>query len=84
MEKEILSVIKDPLLKENIKIIDIFIGEEDSSKTLFITIDSEKKVDTDLCVKATKIINPIIDNLNLDLDEYVLDVGSKGVDENEF
>ena len=38
-----------------------------------ITIDSDNGVDTDLCVKVTKIINPIIDELNLDLNDYILD-----------
>lgn len=79
MEKEILNAISEPLSKENIKIVDIKLGEEDNVKTLFITIDSEEEVDLDLTVKATNIINPIIDELNLDLGEYVLDVGSKGV-----
>ena len=37
----------------------------------------------DLCVKATHIVNPIIDNLDLELEDYVLDVGSKGVSEDE-
>ncbi len=84
MEKDILDAVTEPLLKENIKVVDITLGEEDNVKTLFITIDSENGVDTDLCVKATKIINPIIDNLDMNLDEYVLDIGSKGVDVNEF
>ena len=44
-----------------------------------MTIDSENGVDMDLCVKATKIVDPIIDSLNLEIENYVLDVGSKGV-----
>ncbi len=79
MEKEILNAITEPLSKENIKVVDVIIGEEDNVKTLFITIDSDEVVDINLSVKATKIINPIIDELNLDLGEYVLDIGSKGV-----
>ena len=37
----------------------------------------------DLCVKATHIVSPIIDDLDLDLEDYILDVGSKGVSEDE-
>ena len=48
-----------------------------------MTIDSENGVDMDLCVKATKIVDPIIDSLNLEIENYVLDVGSKGVDYEE-
>jgi Uncharacterised BCR, YhbC family COG0779. len=50
---------------------------------LFVTIDSENGVDMDLCVKATKIVDPIIDELELDIEDYVLDVGSKGVSEED-
>lgn len=52
-------------------------------KHYFVTIDSEDVVDMDLCVKATHIVDPIIDSLDLDLEEYVLDVGSKGVSEED-
>ena len=45
--------------------------------------NSDNGVDMDLCVKATKIVDPIIDSLNLEIENYVLDVGSKGVDLSE-
>lgn len=83
MENKVFDAIKEPLEKENIKLLGVHLGEEDGQKTLFVTIDSENGVDIDLCVKATHIVDPIIDGLNLDLEDYVLDVGSKGVkDEN--
>ena len=37
----------------------------------------------DLCVEATHIVDPIIDSLDLEIEDYVLDVGSKGVKEDE-
>ncbi len=83
MENKVFDAIKEPLEKENIKLLGVHLGEEDGQKTLFITIDSDNGVDIDLCVKATHIVDPIIDNLDIDLEDYVLDVGSKGVkDEN--
>ena len=82
MENKIIDAIREPLAKENIKLLGVRLGEEDGQKTLFVTIDSENGVDIDLCVKATHIVDPIIDSLDLDLEDYVLDVGSKGV-ENE-
>ena len=69
--------------KYNIKLVGVHFGEEDGQKTLFVTIDSEKGVDIDLCVEATHIVDPIIDSLDLDIEDYVLDVGSKGVSEDE-
>jgi ribosome maturation factor RimP len=83
MENVIFNSIKDILEKESIKLISVRLGEEDGVKTLFVTIDSENGVDTDLCVKTTKIINPIIDKLDLDLSDYILDVGSMEGDINE-
>lgn len=82
MENKIIDAIREPLEKENIELVGVHFGEEDGQKTLFVTIDSENGVDIDLCVKATHIVDPIIESLNLDIEDYVLDVGSKGV-ENE-
>ena len=83
MIDKIKDAITEPLEKENIKLLDVYLGEDEGEKTLFVTIDSENGVDVNLCVKATKIVNPIIDNLGLELSDYVLDVGSKGVSEDE-
>ena len=81
MENKIKEAIEESLLKENIRIDNIHFGEEDGEKTLFIVIDSEMTVDSNMCVKAMKIVNPIIDSLDINLDDYVIDVCSKGVDE---
>ena len=83
MEKLIEDAIREPLEKENIKLVGVHFGKEDGQDTLFVTIDSENGVDIDLCVKANGIVDPIIDSLDLDLENYVLDVGSKGVSDDE-
>ncbi len=83
MEQKIIDAIKEPLEKENIDLVNVHFGEEDGQKTLFVTIDSIEGVDIDLCVKATHIVDPIIDALELEIEDYVLDVGSKGVSEDE-
>lgn len=79
MEERIFDAVKAPLEAENIQLVRVHFGEEDGEKTLFVTIDSENGVDIDLCVKATHIVDPIIESLNLEIEDYVLDVGSKGV-----
>ena len=83
MEDKIITAMKKPLEDENIDLVGVHFGEEDGENTLFVTIDSDNGVDMDLCVKATKIVDPIIDSLNLEIENYVLDVGSKGVDLSE-
>ncbi len=79
MEERIFDAVKAPLEAENIELVEVRFGEEDGDKTLFVVIDSENGVDLDLCVKATHIVDPIIESLNLEIEDYVLDVGSKGV-----
>ncbi len=81
MEEIIKNAIVGPLKESGIELLDVHFGIEDGEKTLFVTIDSEKGVDSNLCVKATHIVDPIIEGLNLDIESYVLDVGSKGVNE---
>ncbi len=81
MENRISEAIREPLAKENIELVNVHMGMEDGQKTLFVTIDSENGVDIDLCVKATHIVDPIIDGLDLEIEDYVLDVGSKGVED---
>ncbi len=83
MEEKVYNACKDALNNEGITLLGVRLGEEDGEKTLFVTIDSENGVDVDLCVKATKIVDPIIDSLDLEIEDYVLDVGSKGVSEDE-
>ena len=79
MEEKIADAVREPLENEGIHLVGVHFGEEDGQKTLFVTIDSENGVDIDLCVKATHIVDPIIDSLDLEIEDYVLDVGSKGV-----
>lgn len=81
MEEKIADAIRDELANENIELVGVHFGVEDGQDTLFVTIDSENGVDVDLCVKATGIVDPIIDSLDLDIENYILDVGSKGVSE---
>lgn len=81
MKEEILQNITEPLSKIGIKVYEITFEKEDGVDTLFIKLTSdEKEIDTDLCEQATEIINPIIDELDLEElnGEYVLDICSKG------
>ncbi len=84
MEEKVEEAIKEPLNKAEIILLGVHMGTEDGEKTLFVTIDKDNgNVDVETCVSATKIVSPIIDTLNLGINDYVLDVGSKGVSENE-
>ena len=78
MEQNVKELIEAPLNKENIKLSSVEYVKEGSMYFLRIEIDKEQFVDIDTCVKATEIINPLIDELENEFDDaYVLDVCSK-------
>ncbi|MBQ1495835.1 MAG: hypothetical protein IIZ40_00565 [Bacilli bacterium] len=81
MLSKIRDLIKEPLEKENIKVLDVYLEEEDGVNNLMIIIDKMPYVDLDTCVLATHIINPILDEADLIEDSYILNVCSKGVEE---
>ena len=76
MKEKLLDSLKTPLEEIGVSIYDISFEKEDGIDTLFIKLDGN--VDTDLCAKASEIINPIVDELNLIEGEYVLDICSRG------
>ena len=80
MKEKLLESLKTPLEEIGVSIYDITFEKEDGIDTLFIKLNGN--VDTDLCAKASEVINPIVDELNLIEGEYVLDICSRG-EENE-
>ena len=76
MKEKLLESLEAPLKEIGVSIYDITFEKEDGIDTLFIKL--EGNVDTDLCAKASEIINPIVDELNLIEGEYVLDICSRG------
>ena len=81
MLEKIQELIKEPLSNEGIDVLSVSWEVEEGVKNLMIVIDKKPYVDLDTCVKATHIINPILDEADLIEDSYVLNVCSKGVDE---
>ena len=77
MEKKIYNAIEEPLREIEITLIDAVFLKEDNHTFLRITIDNTKGIDIDDCVKATKLINPIIDKLDIKVEDYILEVTSK-------
>lgn len=77
VEKTIKNKIENELLKVNIIVDSVSYLKEDNNMFLRIVIDKEPVVDIDTCVEATKIINPLIDELTIIEDSYILDITSK-------
>lgn len=72
--KEAISV---PLLDLEIVVDDISFVFEGGYYSLNIVLDRINGFDLDAIVDATNIINPIVDELDLFKESYILDVSSK-------
>ena len=59
------------------RIDEITYEEKGKYKFLTIVLDKVGGIDLDLIVEATHIINPIVDEFNLPIEDYILDVISK-------
>lgn len=79
--KKKLKVIKDaiiePMEKLGIIVDNVIFVKENGYSFLKITLDRVNGLDIDAVVEATNIINPIIDELDLINEEYILDISSK-------
>ena len=74
---KIRNEIKPSMDKLNIEITNITYRKEGNYNILEIELDQINGIDLDTIVKATEIINPIIDKLDLIDDSYILDIVSK-------
>lgn len=81
MLEKVKSLIEEPLSKENIEVVSVSYEDIDGAMNLVIVIDTKPYVDLNTCVKATHIINPILDEADLISESYILNVCSKGEDE---
>ncbi len=71
------NAIKDPLKKLDIVVDSMEFVKVGSMYSLNIILDKVNGIDLDTIVEATNIINPIVDELDLFEESYVLDVSSK-------
>ena len=75
--EKIRSSIEKPMQDMNIIITNIEFVEEGTYKFLRIELDKASGLDLDTIVDATNVINPIIDELDLIDESYILDIISK-------
>ena len=76
-----LNIIKEAIgqkLEEmNVMVDEVLYEKEGKYYFLRIILDKVNGIDLDTIVEATKVINPILDDLDLITDSYILDVISK-------
>lgn len=74
---EIRELITGPMQEMDIIVDSVTWEVEDKYNYLKIVLDKETGLDIDTIVKATNIINPILDEHDLISHEYILDISSK-------
>lgn len=82
IEKKVRELIEEEVAKMGIRIDSVVYEKEGSNYFLRIVIDRDKIIDIDTCVEVTKIINPLLDDLDVIEDSYILDISSKEKGEN--
>ena len=82
IEQKIRNLIEEKINALGVNIDSVIYEKEGSNYFLRIVIDRDKIIDIDTCVEVTKVINPLLDNLNIIEDSYILDISSKEKGEN--
>ncbi|HOP65997.1 MAG TPA: hypothetical protein PLX66_03165 [Bacilli bacterium] len=75
--EELAELINKKLLKDHLIVSDINYGKENGYNVLRIELDKVNGIDLDTIVKASNMINPLVDNFNFTKDSYILDIVSK-------
>lgn len=85
MEEKIKKLLEEEVEKVGVRIDSVKLEKEDNNLFLRIVIDRDEIIDLDKCVEVTNIINPILDEVDLIEESYILDVSTKekGGKENE-
>lgn len=77
MEEKVKKIIGDSLNELNLRVDSVIYEKENGVNYLRICLDSEDVIDLDLIVKATNIINPLMDKENIINEKYHLDIYGK-------
>lgn len=77
MKEKIIEAVENRLDKLEVWIDDVRLTREGTEETLEIVLDSKDMIDLQKVVMATRIINPILDKIDLIDHAYTLDVYAK-------
>lgn len=77
MKEKLIAKLGNKLDSLKVFVDDVYIEELAGEKTLTIVLDSEEMLDLKTVVKATRILNPIVDELDFIEGMYTLDVYAK-------
>lgn len=77
MEEKIKELVGDKLDNLKVWIDSVVVEKEEGNTFLRIALDADFIIPLNTVVMATRIINPILDKMDIELDDYMLDVYAK-------
>ena len=77
MEEKIKELVGDKLDNLKVWIDSIVVEKEEGNTFLRIALDADFIIPLNTVVMATRIINPILDKMDIEFDDYMLDVYAK-------
>ena len=77
IENKVRKLIEQEIEKNGYILDEVLYIKEDGNYFLRIVIDKKGIIDVEDCVTVTKIIDPILDEVDYITDSYILDVCSK-------
>ena len=77
MEEKIKELVGDKLDNLKVWIDSVVVEKEEGNTFLRIALDADFIIPLNTVVMTTRIINPILDKMDIELDDYMLDVYAK-------
>lgn len=77
MKERVTDAIKNAILEFDLVVSDVYQTIEEGINYLRIELDSDTIIDLNRITDASRVINPIIDKLDLIEGEYILDIYAK-------
>jgi len=77
VEEKIKELVGDKLDNLKVWIDSVVVEKEEGNTFLRIALDADFIIPLNTVVMATRIINPILDKMDIELDDYMLDVYAK-------
>lgn len=82
MLEKVKNKVGNILEKYDAQITRVYVEEENHNKYLRVEISRQEKIDSGTIYKIGELISPLIDEMDLIKDSYILDIYGKG-EENE-
>ena len=85
IERKVRDLIEEPVKKNGYILDEVLYVKEDGNYFLRVVIDKKGIVDIEDCITVTRLIDPMLDDIDYITDSYILDVCSKekGCEDNE-